>query len=115
MTTRFERAVRAESKVEIGTYTFTDQDGAAVDLSGYTTVKCDIKRQGATFTTLDATFESKPAGTVHVATYEFTTAGNWVAQFVCDKGEATELYGDPLAFRVVENVKDLDTNETLPE
>lgn len=108
--TEFAKVVRVDSLLEIGPYTFLDQDDAVINLTSdfvAVSVRCDLKRKGALDIVEPATFVSQAGGTAHVALYTFTDPGIWMAQFVCTNAGGQELEGDPIIFNVVENVDDL--------
>lgn len=93
-------------------YTFKNsKTKQPIPLDGYAEVKLHAKVQGAApVTPVTAQFVDKPAGTVRLASYTFTTVGVWAVHFVCDgtlKGEIAEI-------TVVPNVADLATDQ-LPD
>lgn len=92
-------------------YTFKDENGHAIDLTSYTSIALEVKVVGAAFTSKAATFIGKSTGQVS-ADYTFTAIGIWVVQFVVSAA-GDKLFGEPLRFRVVENVEDAGLNELL--
>lgn len=105
--------VRLNMPIQIGIYTFKDQDAAVIDLSSYTSVSCQLKCQGQVYATQTASFVSKPAGTVKLTSYSHTVAGIWMAQFYCTDGSGNKLWGEPIRYEVVENIEDASLNEVL--
>jgi hypothetical protein len=95
-------------------YTFRDYDNEVIDLSDYTVVYLIVKMQGADQEVVEASFVSKPAGTVRYDGYSFDAAGEWSAQFKAQIGTGDALYGEPIRFKVVPNLDDLADND-LPE
>lgn len=93
-------------------YTFKDQDDNVIDLTAYVSVVLELKFQGAVFASVASSFVSpKTAGVVELASQAFTTPGIWDGQFVCTDGTGLKLFGEPIQFKVVKNIEDLDTSE----
>lgn len=120
MTVKYTKPVRVNMPVIVGVYTFTDaNDSTVINLSTEfvaTAVYCEIKRKGDAYsgaTVLTGAIVSAAAGTVHVTSHTFTTAGIWTYQFYCTNAGGDKLWGEPVQFNVYGNVPQLTTNELL--
>lgn len=94
-------------------YIFRDRDGVIIPLTNYTLVKFVSKVVGGTKAEIAAEFDDKAGGSVFVDDFSFDTTGIWNAQFYCEDAEGVKLYGEPIQFRVVKNVEDLDAEELM--
>lgn len=89
-------------------YTFHDENDEIIDLTNYTTAHLEIKAKGTTVSTITANFVSpKTNGEVEYDAYTFTVEGIWLAQFYVQDVSNNKVFGEPILFKVVENLEDL--------
>jgi hypothetical protein len=90
-------------------YQFLDPSGQPIDLGPYASATLEVKLQGQAAVSVPALILSPASqGQVQVASYTFTAVGVWDAQFYAQDNTGNRLYGEPVQFRVVPNLEDLD-------
>lgn len=92
-------------------YSFTDSSGTPIDLTGYEVVVLELKCQGFVFSMTAAEVVDPSAGKVRKVDQAFTQVGLWIAQFYFVNSSGRRVYGDPVQFKVVKNIDDLDLQE----
>ena len=125
MTVKYQNPVRINMPVEIGPYTFTDENGAIIDLTVNfiaVSISCELKLRGQLYATIVGGIVNGPAGIVNVPSYIFTfpvttpvtTSGIWTYQFYALNAGGQKLWGEPVQFFAVGNVEDAGLNDLLP-
>jgi hypothetical protein len=89
-------------------YTFKDENGVVIDLSNAQSLYLELKVQGQLFQTVPASFMgSPPLGTLTAGPTTLPVSGIWTAQFFAVDSLGNRCIGEPIRFRVVDNVEDL--------
>lgn len=93
-------------------YTFKDETGAVIDLSDFGGVVMQMKLDGQLFASISAAYSfPRTLGQVYM-NYSFAQIGTWAIQFLVQNNQnETELFGEPVQFRVVPNVENLSLGQ----
>jgi hypothetical protein len=108
---QFRWPIRKDSPVSFDTAFKNPMTRAVIDLSGYTSVHVEVKKQDGTYEELEAEFGDQTLGEAFYVGYEFEEAGDWTVQFYVVNASGRRVYGEPIRITVAENVRDLDTDE----
>jgi hypothetical protein len=133
MTVASQITVYINMPICIGPFTFRNKlTGQIINLTSdfvAVSVRCDVKRKGTptadanmpapppapqnenVYTTMAAVFVNQAAGVVQVPSYTFTQVGDeWEYQFVAINASGVQLQGEPVTFRTIPNVANVQIN-----